>query len=185
SHISEMFFMPYPIQFEKGTQGFGWDLGFSTLISFTKRDYVGLRPNLRMRYDYLYGAEGFPLYEEEVKALLLDLGVHLVYTHANAKYKEWTVSAGMTWNQMGHKRTFDLSHTVLGIENALIEFQYLSYNFGLSYDVYKISEAFFLNASLVANYIHHGHPAYPYRDFMTLGIGLSVRYKPNALIFKL
>jgi hypothetical protein len=184
SYIHELFFVPNPINFEKSTQGFGLDIGTTILLNLHKGHSVGIIPNARLRYDYVYGIPGFLLNEQEVKSFLLDYSTCLVYTYRNKKEKEWTALIGYTINQVGKKYHFDLRLSI-GPDYSEVIYQYNSFNFGLCYDVYRISKVLFLNLSLIANYIPSGHPAYPHRDFMTLGIGTKIKFKPTALQFQL
>jgi len=185
SFMPEFFALPYPINFEKGTQGFGLDLGTTATINISAKDNIGIRPNARLRYDYFYGLPGTSgIYNKVVKTFLIDLSTHFVYTHRSPRNKEWMASIGYTLNQLGKEYVFDVRYSG-GSQHSLRKFQYPSINFGLAYDFFKISEVLFVNGSIMANYIPHGHPAFPDRDFMSLGFGLSVRYKPEFLVFKL
>lgn len=185
SFMPEFISRPYPIQYEKGTQGFGLDLGTTATINISAKDNIGIRPNARLRYDYVYGLKiTAGSYNEEVKAFLIDLSTHFVYTHRSPRNKELMASIGYTLNQLGKEYVFDVRYSG-GSQHSLRKFQYPSINFGLAYDFFKISEVLFVNGSIMANYIPHGHPAFPDRDFMSLGFGLSVRYKPEFLVFKL
>lgn len=111
SYMPEFFNLPYPIQYEKGTQGFGLDLGTTATINITAKDNIGIRPNVRLRYDYVYGLQvTASKYNKEVKAMLIDLSSHIVYTHSTLKNKEWVASIGYTLNQLGKEYEFDLRY---------------------------------------------------------------------------
>lgn len=182
--------MAYPIKYEKGTQGFGGDFGANFLISVGARNSIGLRPNFRYRYDYFYGVEIWPPYNKIVKASIFDISGYFLLNHKMKNKGEWLIYFGYTFNQVGKKKFFDLSNTanadiVPGYPYVTVNFQYPSLNYGFEYDFLRINKAFFLSSSIVFNYIPHGHPAYPWRDYMTMGFGISIKYKPQSLIFSL
>lgn len=178
----------YPIKFEEGTQGFGINFGADFLINLGERNNIGLRPDIRYRYDYFYGLEIWPGYNEIVKSSMFDIGLYFLFNHKMKNGKEWSINIGYTFNQIGKKKEFDLSSSGLrvpGYPDVLVNFQYASLNYGFEYGFLKLNKDFLLSGSIVLNYIPHGHPAYPWRDFMTLGFGITLKYEPDCLVFNL
>lgn len=188
SYIPELSRMAYPIKYEKGTQGFGGDFGANFLLSIGTNNSIGLRPNIRYRYDYFYGVEIWEPYNKIVKASIFDISTYFLFSHKMQNSREWLIYFGYTFNQVGKKKFFDLSNTanadiVPGYPYVTVNFQYPSLNYGFEYDFIKLNKALFLSGSFLLNYIPHGDPAYPWRDFMTMGFGISVKYKPQSLTF--
>ncbi len=191
STIQELSVALYPINAERGTQGFGLDIGSDFLFQYDKSSRIGIRPNLRLRYDYWYGwkvndPDTFSNYYDHVYTFFCDFTLQVLHSYELRKKKELLLQYGVTINQIGKEKTFDLTYYYFVRDpNYHINFQYTSLNVGIGYDFGVVGKTLFINGSMQANYIPHGHPAYPYRDFMTLAFGLKIRYKPQALVFNL
>ncbi len=185
SIIQELGFTSVPYKWEKNTQGFGLDFGFTLSSDLRKNHFIGTKVNARFRYDYVYGGfEGWRGYEREIRSPLLDLGVGLMYQLKNRNNRDLIVEIGVTANQMGKFQLFDPSPDQTGEYYILSNLQYTSLNLGVGYDIIKLSDKFYIQSGLFINYIAKGHPAYEIRDFMTIGIKSAIRFKPGLATWK-
>lgn len=184
SYIPELAVSYFPYNFERNTQGFGADLGFTLSANISERFQIGIKANGRFRYDYIYGKiEGSPEYSDEVKSFLFDYSTAFVFIYNSRKRpdKDWMAGLGFTGNNMGKQEFLDVQYNnqVLSLQ---FDYHYVSYNLSLSYDILQISKKFYLNTGIVVNYIPKDFPGYPFRSFMTAGITADIRFKPPKFI---
>jgi hypothetical protein len=182
SYLNELGTVFYPYFHERNTQGFGLDLGYTLTTNVTEHSYIGFGMNGRFRYDYFYGgSEAWgEVYEKMVKTFFFHYRASIIYDYKNNRGRDWIAEVGFTTNQMGKSKTFDLSRDQTG-EYFTLNYQYSSYNFGIGYDLIRLNDKLYVHTGFVANYIPKGHPAYPNRDFMTLGFKTAIRFKPGVM----
>ncbi len=162
-----LMYRPLPHDWEKSTQGLGVDVGTYLNVRTSARTQAGLRVHARNRYDYVYGGLGAE--PKEVSDYILDAGAAATFGYRNKRERWWMIEAGYTVNQVGKSQTFDLRWNG-GPPDGYLNLQYGSYNAGIGYDIRQLGTRCTWHLGLVANYIPSGHPGYPFRDFMTLGL---------------
>jgi len=174
----------YPLAFpyggQRNTQGFGLDIGSNIYVDVSCHSAIGIWLNGRLRYDYVYGLRGGATnpsykYNGNNKDFIADLNFGLQYKLADNNDRSLDVVAGMTIHQVGKRYFFELKQ--YGWDDVWLNYQYLSYDLRLGYDIIRLSPVFSIHAGIATSYIPNGHPAYPFTDFMLLKVYAQVKFK--------